>query len=121
MMWRVITNSLMMALICGVAPVANAQGINQNPAKFAPTQLQGQQMQGSGSGKGDARASASATPSGRQKELVAGLIDYMDSIEMASMEMFESPVTGFGNDALWEDQGRRVVVALAPKTDRTGR
>ena len=41
------------------------------------------------------------------REFVAGLIDYMDGVDVDPVEYYDSIVMGYGNEDLWEDFSRK--------------
>jgi hypothetical protein len=55
---------------------------------------------------------------GRPRGARFSAIDYFDYAETTPMWTIDSPVTGFGNEALWEDLGAKPILAGKPSTAR---
>lgn len=49
-----------------------------------------------------------------------GLVDYLDDVAMPAMTEIDSPVTGYGNELLW-DKAKDAAVPLRASKPKTGR
>ena len=95
---------LVVASVTGLAGQVHAQPAPQAP--LPPPPQRSQLLPRPGDQPGRPQPPRNDQPPPRVANSMGGLIDYMDRPETQTDDDIDAPVTGFGNEALWEPFGR---------------